>query len=146
MQLIAKSPLGDLKVLQYPMPIKGNAVWLKVNGEEIEGRVTSGRGQSYTYFPFLGKEVYVPGALEDNAELEIAVPEGFAFRDLKVKSRKEQYEALKAKRPAKPEGEQAAESGGEQIETEAKPKVVRVKKAKVAPAAPSGEPVGDAIE
>lgn len=83
------------KVQQYPLPLKGREIYLKVNGFEVVGKVTSARQRTYTYFPYAGGEFYVAGELTA-APCTLQVPDGFEPRTLK--SRTEQYEAIKAKR------------------------------------------------
>lgn len=86
------------KVSQYPMPIKGTPVALSINGQAVEGKVTNARGKVYTYFAVAGGEFYVAGEL--NADpATLALPEGFAPRELK--SRSAAYDEVKAKRAEK---------------------------------------------
>jgi hypothetical protein len=94
-------------VLQYPLPLKGRVVNLTINAQSIEGRVTSARGRTYTYFPYGGGEFYVAGELTEDP-VEFTLPDNFTPRQLK--SRGDMYQATKNQRAAKKLAEQ--EAGG----------------------------------
>jgi hypothetical protein len=75
---------GELKVLQYPMPIKAEKIELKLNGTKVPAARTFGRGKAYTYFEAHGASFYVPGHLTTETDYTVAFPENFAPKTLKV--------------------------------------------------------------
>jgi len=97
MKLVLSQGGVEHKVLQYAMPIKGRDLPLKINGFDVEGKVTSARGRTYTYFAYAGGEFYVQGELGEQP-CDLHVPDGFEPRA--HAGRAAQYEALKEKRAA----------------------------------------------
>lgn len=99
MKLVNKADTEDkgLDVKKYPMPVKGTEGTVKINGEEVATKSTSGRGQAYTYFILKNVALYVAGTLASDVEYELELPEGFGS-DAPPAERKSYYVR---KRPAK---------------------------------------------
>lgn len=104
MKLVNAAVEGDegLDVKKYPMPVKGAEGEANINGEVVKTKVTSGRGQTYTYFILSNVALYVAGTLDPEALYVMDLPEGFGS-ETPPAERKSYYVR---KRPAKPgEGE-----------------------------------------
>lgn len=94
---------GELKVLQYPMPVKANFVEFNINGEKVKGALTAGRGKAYTYFEAKGASFYVPGHLDTSGAYTVDFPADFTPKALKVTRA-----VVKKVKTPKAEGEVAA--------------------------------------
>lgn len=97
MKLTSKENPEGVAVSKYAMPTKGTAGTAKINGEDVVTMVTTGRGNTYTYFRIKNVDLYVSGTLDPATDYELDLPENFGS-DTEPAARKSYYVR---KRPAK---------------------------------------------